>query len=247
MRTLGISLAFVLLLGLALRSDGQQDAARAIVDQAIQAHGGAEALLRTRSMVQASKGEITSFGAATPATCEVTIQPPDQCRWVFELEAGTQKVQVQLGINGDKGWRSSGGAVKEMVKPELEEQRERAYAAWLMTLLPLKDSGSELSPLPETKVGDDPAVGVQVKRKGRPDVRLWFDKKSHLLVKLERKTKDAGQDATIEMILGEPKNFDGIKLPTRCLELVNGKKKAEWTMTSCKFPGRLEEGVFAKP
>jgi hypothetical protein len=134
-----------------------------------------------------------------------------------------------------------------MSKPELEEQRDRAYAAWLMTLLPLKETGFELAALPETKIGDDPAVGLQVTRKGRPTVKLWFDKKTSLLVKLERKAKDAGQDVSIVYLLSEVKAFDGVKVPTRCTETADGKKKAEWTITSCKFPGRLEENVFAKP
>ena len=40
-----------------------------------------------------------------------------------------------------------------MARAEWEEQRERAYAAWLMTLLPLQKEGFELKALPEIKVG----------------------------------------------------------------------------------------------
>jgi hypothetical protein len=247
-KLVGALVALVAVLSIAGRGDsGSTDAALLIVDQAIQAHGGAEALAKTRSMIEATRGSITFDKEVLPFVCEVTLQLPEQCRWAYELEAGTQKVQVQLGINGEKGWRSGGGAVKEMVKLEVEEQRERAYASWLMTLLPLKENDTELAVLPEIKVGNEPAVGVQVTRKGRPEVKLYFDKKSHLLVKLERKAKDAGQEVTLEALLSEPKSFDGVKLASKRVELFNGKKIAEWTITSCKFSVRLEESVFAKP
>lgn len=223
------------------------DASRTILNDAIQAHGGADALAKTKAMTQSYKGELMSLGAPLPAACEETLQLPDRCRWSYELEAGAQKVVVLMALNSDKGWRSSGGAVKEMTRAEMDEQRDRAYTAWLMTLLPLRGEGFVLKALPETKVNDAPAAGFVVSHKDRPDVKLFFDKKTHLLVKVERKAKDAGQDVTLEYVLSEPKAFDGVKLATKRLELANSKKAAEWTLNGCKFPERLDESVFTKP
>jgi hypothetical protein len=249
-KLLGVTLALGLLVATLSRSAAGGDAARTIVDRAIQAHGG-DALRKTRSMIQTARGEITTLGAAVPAMREMTLQLPDQCRWSFVLEVGgkdaKEKVAVQLAINGDKGWRSNGGAVKELAKLELDEQRDRAYCDWLMTLLPLKDVATELTALPEIKVGEAPAVGVKVVRKNRPEVKLYFDAKTHLLVKLERKAKDAGQDALFECFLSEVSAYDGVKLPAKSLETLGGKKVAEWTLTSCKFPELFEESAFAKP
>jgi len=228
-------------------SAADADAARAIVNRAIEAHGDTAALAKTRNMVLKSKGEVASFGAPVSATCEETLQLPDRHRWAFEVEAGAQKIPILLAVNGDKGWRSSGGSVKVMSKLELQEQRERAYAAGLMTLLPLTEEGVTLKPLPEIKVGDAPAGGVLVSRKDRPDVKLYFDKKTHLLVRLERPGKDAGEDVTVAYVLSEPKVFDGVRMPTKRVELVNGKKVAEWEMTDCRFPARLDASRFEKP
>ena len=221
--------------------------AETILTQAIEAHGGDKALAQTRNTIQTLKGEITSLDSSVPATCEETLQLPDRCRWSYEMEVKAQKVTVQLAINGDKGWRSPGGAVKEMTKPEVDELRERAYAAWLTTLLPLREKDFELKVLPEVMVGDSPAVGLQATHKDRPDVKLYFDAKTHLLVKVERRAKEAGQEVTRETILSEAKAFDGVKLATKRQELANGKKTAEWTLTGCRFPEKVDESVFAKP
>jgi hypothetical protein len=152
-----------------------------------------------------------------------------------------------VAVNGTKGWRSGGGTVKDMTKPEVEEHRAEAYVAWLMSLLPLKEAGFELAPLAEVKIGEVPAVGVKVTRKGYPDVKLYFDKKTGLLAKAERKGKEAGIDTTKEYFFGEPKDYGGLMLPTRFVEKSNGKKVAEWTISSYKFPGRIDAKEFAKP
>ena len=137
--------------------------------------------------------------------------------------------------------------VKEMTKPEVEEQRAEAYVAWLMSLLPLKEAGFALSTLADIKIADAPAAGIKASRKGSPDVKLYFDKKTGLLVKLERQGKEAGIDTFREYFFGDPKEYGGLKLPTRYVERSNGKKVAEWTVSSYKFPGRIDEKEFAKP
>src|SRR5208283_4115619 len=104
---------------------------RAVIEKAIQAHGGTDRLTKARLLVRSFKGEIFTFGATVPFSGEVTMHLPEQCRWAFEVDAGGQKVPVTLAVNRDKGWRSGGGAVKEMSKQELDEQREEAYVIWV--------------------------------------------------------------------------------------------------------------------
>ena len=132
--------------------------------------------------------------------------------------------------------------------PTLKELREENYAHWLTTLLPLKKETSlKLTPLPETKVNGKPAVGVKVSAEGRPDVSLYFDKKSHLLVKSERKTMEAGESILKEDIYSTYKEFDGVRLPTKIERWSGGKKISEITTAGYHFPRKLDESTFAKP
>lgn len=242
---IALSLALVLTSSNAFRGDDAADARNA-VQRAFEAHGGIERLSKLKSFVRSAKGEITSFGGTLPATFETSANLPDQSRWAFELDAGNQKIAVTLVLNGDKGWQTGAGALKEMTAQQLEEQREEGYLLWLTTLAPLREPGFDFALLPEIKVANDPAVGVKVTRKGKPDIKLYFDKKTGLLVKAERKGKEAGVDVTKEYFFSEHKPFDNLKLPTKQLELKNGKKDAEWTISGYKI-GRVDEGVFGKP
>lgn len=226
--------------------------AQAIVDQAIKAHGGKEKLAKTAFFVRTVKGKIEGAGKPVEFAGTALFHLPDQARWTLELQ-GAQKWLMTLAINGDKGWRLGGGEAKEMSKQEWQEQHERAYAGWLTTLLPLKEKEFTLAVIPKAKkdkedmVGDEAVVGITASRKGYPDVKLYFSKKSGLLLKTERRGKEAGILFTMVYLFSGYKEFDGVMMPTSRQELANGKKVVEWTATDYKFPSKPPEGAFVKP
>src|SRR5262249_3453195 len=106
------------------------------------------------------------------------------------------KIKVEIGefimvLNGDKGWVKIKGTTRDMTMQELEEHREGTYSVWVMSLLPLKDKAFGLAVLGERKVGDRPAAGVKVTRKGHFDVNLYFDQETGLLAKSDTRFKEA--------------------------------------------------------
>jgi hypothetical protein len=199
-------------------------------------------------MIRTSTGVIASFGKDAPFTDELVLSLPDRFRLTLDVGSGLQKARVIQVVNGESGWQSTGGMVTELGKERLGELREEAYLLWLATLVPLlKDDAFELKPLPEGKVNDRPAAVVQVTRKGHGDVRLYFDKASGLLVKSERRAKEAGQPFDQEYVYGEHKEFDGVTLPTRQQELRGGKRFAELAEMAYKFPRTVEDSTFGRP
>src|SRR5262249_25113206 len=129
----------------------------------------------------------------------------------------------------------------------LEELREEAYVQWLATLVPLKKDPFELAPVPEIKVDGKPAGGVKVSSKGHGDVKLYFDKASGLLVKIERPAREAGLQVDKEYVYSDHKTFDGVKLPTRSVELLNGKKFTQLSSAAYKFLDKPDASAFDKP
>jgi hypothetical protein len=223
-----------------------QDDARALLEKAIIAHGG-ERLAKARTQIRAVKGEIVSFPEAVPFTGEAQLKLPDKGRWAFELDQKGQKLPVILVLNGDKGWRTGGGATKEMSDQEISDLREEVYINWLITLLPILEKKLTIAAVPDTKVNGEPAAGIKVANKGRPEVKLYFDKKSGLLVKAEHKGKEAGVDVNKEYIFSNHREVDGVKLPLKCVVMSNGKRAAEWTATEYKLPERIDDAAFGKP
>jgi hypothetical protein len=228
------------------RADEPADA-QAILDRALKAHGGAEAFARTRQLIRTVSGSMSFLGKDLPFTAEETMDLPGRFRAAYELSVGGQKYPLTLVIDGNRGWRATGGMVLDLAAEELQELKEEIYVWWLATLAPLKDKSFALAPVPDAQVEGKPAAGVKVTRLGHEDVRLFFDKGSGLLVKIERRGKEMGAIVAKEYLFAGHKNFDGLLLPTKYVNVTNGKKIAEVSSISYRLPNRFEDGTFSRP
>ncbi len=221
--------------------------AKAVIDAAIKAHGGPERLAKTELMARQAKG-IASFGQDLPFTDEWVLQLPERWRWTFNIGPSGQQGRLLLVVNGDKGWQSSNGTTADISKERLEELREEAYVMWLSTLLPfMKENRFTLAPVADVEVDGRPAVGVKVTHPGRPEVRLYFDKQSGLLVKIARRAREANLAVEKEYLYRAHKGFEGIQLPTKYAELAAGKKLIEAIEISYQFPRSVDDKAFARP
>jgi hypothetical protein len=241
-----LTMASALAGGSSLRADGGE-AALAVVEQALRAHGGEAALAKTRNLHRVGKGSLSVSGQQFPFSIETTMQLPDRMRDTTDLDVGGQKNRVLTVVNGEKVWQTLGADQKELDKERAGELRDEAFVLWLTTLVPLKDRSVTVTLLPPANVLGKPASALKVTAKGRPDVTLFFDKQSGLLIKIERPAKQAGIALKREYFLAEHKDFGGAKLPTRWLEVMNGTKAVDLTLTSYDFPSRIEDKVFDRP
>src|SRR3954467_8357984 len=107
-----------LLSAAAVRADDREKAL-AVLDRAIQAHGGEGRLADLKVIKRADKGKILFLNKEIPVKGELTVQLPDKARVESELEqAPGQKSAVTLVVNGERGWRSLGGMSSEMSNEE---------------------------------------------------------------------------------------------------------------------------------
>jgi hypothetical protein len=232
----------VLILADSVRS-GDDKEARAIIDKAITAGGGEAVLAKSNAATFKEKGTYHGMGQPLPYTGSYAVQWPKQ----FRMEIMDAFVIV---VNGDRGWIKTGGDVKDMTKEELVARQSDLHAEWLITLLPLKDKAFTLTALGEVKVTDRPGLGVKVTRKDYPEVKLYFDKTSNLLIKSEFKTKmpeEQYREAKAETYFSDYKDFGGAKVATKVVMKRDGKLYVEAEVTEYKAAGKLEDKVFDRP
>src|SRR5947207_1086617 len=140
-----VALGGCLLLGLlsTLQAADPSDA-KAVIDKAIQAAGGADKLGKFKALTWKGKGKFYGLGEGIDFGGQWTSQPPHQSKVVSEIDInGMQFTQIRV-VNGDKGWIKMMDTTEEMDKEALTEAREELYAGWLATLLPLKDPAFQL-------------------------------------------------------------------------------------------------------
>jgi hypothetical protein len=225
------------------------DAAKAIVEKAIKAQGGAEALAKYPAVTVSFKGTFHGMGQEIPMTGQVTTQGADRIKMDMEIEAGGQKFRFVNVITKDKGWIKLNDDVKELDKDQLAEGLEQTHAGYVAALYPLTDKAYTLAATGETKVNDKPALGVKVSAKGHRDVTLYFDKESGLLVKSEHLVKDegSGQEVAEETLYSEYKEVQGTKQAMKFTVNRDGKLYVQGESTEIHLSEKLDDNAFAKP
>jgi hypothetical protein len=234
---------FVVLAWTGSARSGQEGDARAIVAKAIQAMGGEAKLAKNQAATWKEKGVYYGMGNGLPYTAKCGVQWPGQL--FMEVEG-----VFTIVLNGDKGWTKSQGQTKEMSKEELAVQQQNQKVGWMETLLPLKDKAFTLTALGEVKGDKQAAVAVKVTRKDYPEVMMFFDKTTNLLIKSEYRTKAPElqfKEVTMEISYSNFKDFDGVKMPTRLVIKRDGQMYVEADIEGLNPVGKLDEKVFARP
>ena len=223
---------------------GDREKALAVVQEAIKAHGGEEGLLRSQHVRRTGSGFLSLMGQKVPFTDEVLMSLPGRWRQAIEVD---KRLRMTVVLNGDQGWQATGGMAMAMPRDLLDEYRENLYVQWVTTLAPLTKGPFDLSTLPEIKVNGKPALGVKAVNRGHPDLKLYFDKQTHLLVKLERQAREAGVSVKKEYVYSDHKSFEGVKLPTREVISLSGQQFTELSSATYKFVSKPDAKEFGKP
>ncbi len=243
-----LTAAAVALLG---AGPARADDAKALVDKAIKAVGGAEKLAKYKAETYKGKGKFYGMGEGIDFTGEWAMQLPDRMRVKIDVDANGMQLAIVRVANGDKVWMSFNGTTTEVDdKDEIAETRDGLHHNWVASLLPLKDKAFTLALVGEEKVGDRPAVGVKASHKGRRDINLFFDKEKGLLLKTVTVAKGrdtGGKEVTQETLYSDYKEEDGIKRPRKVVINRDGKVYIESEMTELKPHEKLDDATFAKP
>jgi hypothetical protein len=236
----------ILLLSLLASSSLQadpRDEAVAILQGAIKAQGGADALRKAAMFQRYGSGTLTQPGTKQNFTDFVVAKLPGKLRVGIDVE---KRVQITMIVDDKKGWKASGGTTIELTGEGLEDLQEEAYVLWLTTLMPLLGEGFTLSPAGEAERDGKAVVGVKVASKGHAEATLWFDKATRLLVQIEKEARQAGMKVRKTYGYGGYQEFTGVKLPTRITERI-GEVVTEATITDYRFPEKLDDAFFGRP
>lgn len=238
MRQLMASLVFLVFVGFA-HSGG--DDARNIVNKAIEAAGGEANLAKFKVQTLEEKGIFHGMGMGLPYIGITTIAYPDKMR--MEI-----KDVFLLVFDGKKGWVRDKGETKEMNDEQLAGYLVNQRAGWIATLLPLQDKAFTLKTLADVPVKGAPARAVQVTREGYPEVKLYFDKKSNLLIKFAHRGKgDDMKESLFETYFSDFRDVDGAKHPHKWEMTRDGKPYVESEITALRAVSKLDPKTFARP
>jgi len=222
---------------------------KAVLDKAIKAHGGEAKLAKIKALTWKGKGKISIADNDTPFTNQVTIDGLDRIRAEFEGEFGGNKVKGVTVVNGTKGWRKFNDNVRAMDRNALANEKRSMYLQVIpVTLVPLRGKGFKVESADDEKVDGKAAHVLKVTGPDKKDFKLYFDKKSSLLVKMVAKVPDfMGNEVTQETTFGGYKELGGIKKATTIVAKRDGEKFLSQTVTEFKTLTKVDAKTFAEP
>jgi hypothetical protein len=228
----------------------EKDSARALIERAIRAHGGAEALGRIHADRVKFKGVLVLQGHNTPFIAETTVQLPSKKKDVIEMNHNGDKHTIVQIINGNNIYITLDGRYLKAEPAQLAEIRAGLELERAKRLLPLlEDKSYQLAVVEDVEVNDRPAAGVRITGRGRKEMRLYFDKEYGLLVRAENRL-DAGkgkEEIRQHFFFGDYKEIGGFKRPTKLRAYRDSKQIMEAELLDAKPLDNVDETEFAKP
>jgi outer membrane lipoprotein-sorting protein len=234
----------------ALLARAQDVDLKGILRKAIEAHGGEKTLAKYKGGKTKFKGTIDIQGKAFDITGETALQKPDKVRNMMTLDFGGKSIEVVTVFNGKKLWVSTMGQTKEIDDEKIiKAAREELQVEGAGSIADFLKEPYELSAIGDVKVKGKDAFGIRVSKKGQKDFSMFFDKKTHLIVKTEMRSLDAmsGQEVTQEKFIIGYQDKNGMKVPQRLEITKDGKTFMNIEIVEIQPVERFDDSVFAKP
>ncbi|CAN5567089.1 hypothetical protein BH10PLA2_BH10PLA2_26030 [soil metagenome] len=225
------------------------DGAPAILDKAIKALGGEEALSKVKASSMKAKGTINVMGNDNPFSIVVMVQGLDHSKQEVDAEFGGMKIKFVSILAGNKGWRSFAGMTMELEGDALNEAKRAQYLQ-LMTMNPtvLKGKGFKVATAPSEKVGGKTALGLKVTGPDGKTCMMYVDEATGLPVRMVAKVKDfQGEEFTQSSTFSDYKDFQGIKKATKIESTRDGDKFQMMEVTEFKILDSVDPKTFAEP
>ena len=214
-----------------------------VIDQAIQAAGGAEKLSRLTAQTWRAKMTIHEEGQMRTIDARYAVQWPDKLR--SDVVGSYTMVR-----NGDEGWLSQGKTLQDLTTDQLLFLKEDMHVNWLRTLAPLRAKGIRFQSVPPIEVEGRATLGVRVSSSGHRDVVFLFDKETHDVVKTETKSRGLGEEgelANIESFYSKFEKVAGTRVPTRVRIVREGELFMEIEISDIQRSEKLDPQLFARP
>jgi hypothetical protein len=227
--------------------------ARALIDGAVKALGGAKKLARYPAATWKARGSYRPPGSPAAWTFRLqgARQGPDRLALTATSTVDGTTYTRTLVLDGKRGWVKLNDRLTPLAKELLAEEKERQYANWVATLAPLGDKRFRLSLVKPARIDDEEAPGVKVSRESRRDVLLFFSAKTRLLVKRESTIKDlpgSGRTVTEEALFSDYRpTAAGIQHAHKVKVYQDGRLVSETELTEIKPQEKLPDSMFAKP
>jgi hypothetical protein len=234
---------------------GADDKAAAVVKKAIEAHGGAANLNKYVAGRAKISGEMILDGKTVDFAGAILFRLPDRYKLNVTFELNGEKVEMEQVVKGDeiKSVMKVGGEAVSLGNDaaDKEEAKMASVIQEAEQLTPLLDAKKfTVKSADDADVNGVKAAVVLVKPAAlKKEVKMFFDKKSGLLVKTTHQATESDEDGASKEVLEETyyddhKKVNGVVVPLRETVFHDGKKFLAGKLTDYELVEKIDDKEF---
>lgn len=215
-----------------------------LVKKAVEAHGGEEKLKKAVAGEVAMEGSLNLLGAEMKFTTTVVYQLPDKFAMSMDVDAMGMKLEIKQVVNGDKVKSTLNKMPQKVGDAEKAELLAGLTTQEMSFIYPLLDAKKYTLKLGKATEKEDELL---VTPKAGKETKLYFDKKTHLLVRMARKgmSPGGGGEVAEETSFSDYKKLDGIMTPYTLSVTHDGEKFMKAKVTEGKYLEKVDAKKFA--
>ncbi|HKL34253.1 MAG TPA: outer membrane lipoprotein-sorting protein [Tangfeifania sp.] len=184
---------------------------------------------------------VSQMGMEIPM--EIKMKRPNKFRMEMEVQ-GQKMVQA---YNGEKGWMlvpGAGSQPQELSGPQLEQAMEQADIDGELYNYEKKGYTAEL--LGKEFLGDDEVFNIKLTGSDGVEKNYYIGTDNYLVKKVVGKVNSQGQEVTVEQIMSDYENINGVMVATK-IESKSPMGSAVINFKNMNFGAPLDNSIFEKP
>jgi zinc protease len=221
-------------------------AARAVLDAALAAKGGADKLGAVKTLSWKGKATLNLQNGKVPAQVEKRYVAPDKLRLDMVIEMGGAKMSITTALAGNIGWaqerRPDGARTIDFPASEVEAGKAQIWRDQDFVLLRHREKGATVAPLDDVELDGVKHHAIRVTAADGKSVVLLVDKKSKRLVGMTYEE----QGVSAEERFGDYKNVNGVQF-AQSRKTKSPQADLETKVTEIKVNEPVDGGIFKKP
>jgi outer membrane lipoprotein-sorting protein len=218
------------------------------IDQIVQKHtealGGADKLKAIQNV--SITGKASLMGGQLDAPLLMKYKRPASMR----MEMSAQGSSFVQAFDGVTAWvvNPFAGSPDPQKSDEEDTKAARDDADFIDgSLVDYKAKGNTLELIGQEDVQGAPAYKIKVTRKSGSVEYEYLDAKTFLPVKTTGKRKQEGQDIEYESMTGNFKAINGVMMPFRLSQKMNGNAMMELTVDKVEVNTVMDDAIFRMP
>lgn len=212
------------------------------IRQAIDAHGGADVLEKYPAMTAKMSGTMQFSGVEVPFTGTLAMQVPGKMRLELNIANLGLPVAIVQVVDGEQVSQTVNGAPLPLGGPMQNELKQMAAMQELSMLTPLLNSKRyTIKSEKLERAGNRSLAVITVRAKGMRDVKMYFDNKTGLLAKMQRRAIGPEmREVTEDTMFDDYQALHGMMVPMKSKAMHDGKQYMTMTFSDVELFERLD-------